>query len=71
MFILIQQELAGWSVTAPVYKGDFLEGVIGIDVTIDKLITNILSIKLPYTSSAMLVDSTGNILAMDASLNPF
>ena len=63
---------AGWMISAiaPVYKGDFLEGVIGIDVTIDKLITNILSIKLPYTSSAMLVDSTGNILAMDASLEP-
>lgn len=39
-------------------------------MTIDKLITNILSIKLPYTSSAMLVDGAGNILAMDASLEP-
>ncbi len=63
---------AGWMISAiaPVYKGDFLEGVVGIDVTIDKLITNILSIKLPYTSSAMLVDKSGNILAMDSALEP-
>ncbi len=63
---------AGWMISAiaPVYQGDFLEGVVGIDVTIDKLITNILSIKLPYTSSAMLIDNKGNILAMDAALEP-
>ena len=63
---------AGWMISAiaPVYKGEFLEGVVGIDVTIDNLITNILSIKLPYTSSAMLVDKAGNILAMDSALEP-
>jgi len=62
----------GWMISAiaPVYKNDFLEGVVGIDVTIDKLITNILSIQLPYKSSAMLVDKNGNILAMDALLEP-
>ena len=62
----------GWMVSAlaPVYKGNFLEGVVGIDVTIDKLITNMLSIKLPYKSSAMLVDENSNILAMSASLEP-
>lgn len=62
----------GWMISAiaPVYKKNFLEGVVGIDVTIDKLITNMLSIKLPYKSSAMLVDQNGNILAMDASLEP-
>lgn len=63
---------AGWMISAiaPVYKGDFLEGVVGIDVTIDNLINNILSIKLPYKSSAMLVDKTGNILAMNTELEP-
>ena len=60
----------GWMISAiaPVYKEEFLEGVVGIDVTIDKLITNMLSIKLPYESSAMLVDESGNILAMNSSL---
>lgn len=60
----------GWmmSAVAPVYKGQFLEGVIGLDVTVDKLIKNILSIKLPYSSSAMLVDEDGHILAMSSML---
>jgi len=44
--------------------------VVGIDVTLDKLINNILSIKLPYASSAMLADKEGNILAMDSALEP-
>lgn len=63
---------AGWMISAiaPVYKGDFLEGVVGIDVTIDNLINNILSIKLPYKSSAMLVDKAGQILAMNTELEP-
>jgi len=60
----------GWmmSAIAPVYKKDFLEGVIGLDVTIDKLIKNILSINLPYSSSSMLVDEDGHILAMNSML---
>lgn len=60
----------GWmiSVIAPVHKGTFLEGVVGIDVTIENLINNILSIKLPYKSSSMLVDKDGNILAMSKDL---
>lgn len=62
----------GWmiSAVAPVYKKDFLEGVVGIDVTIENLISNMLSIKLPYKSSAMIVDEKGNILAMDSSFEP-
>ncbi|WP_263832591.1 ATP-binding response regulator [Sulfurospirillum oryzae] len=60
----------GWMISAiaPVYKGDFLEGVVGIDVTIDQLINNILSIKLPYTSMAMLVNEEGQILGMNEAL---
>ncbi|MDD2382746.1 MAG: ATP-binding protein [Sulfurospirillaceae bacterium] len=60
----------GWMISAiaPVYKGDFLEGVVGVDVTIDKLIHTILSIKLPYVSMALMVDKKGNILAMNGDL---
>ena len=60
----------GWMISAiaPVYKGDFLEGVVGIDVTIDQLIKNILSIQLPYLSMAMLVDEKGHILGMSEAL---
>lgn len=62
----------GWMISAiaPVYKGDFLEGVVGIDVTIENLINNMLSIKLPYKSSSMLLDKDGNILAMSEDLEP-
>ncbi|QIR76945.1 sensor histidine kinase [Sulfurospirillum diekertiae] len=63
----------GWMISAiaPVYKEDFLEGVVGIDVTIDQLISNILSLKLPYTSMTMLVDENGNILGMNEALKPY
>lgn len=62
----------GWMISAiaPVYRGDFLEGVVGIDVTIEKLINNMLSIQLPYKSSSMLLDQDGNILAMSEDLEP-
>lgn len=61
---------AGWMISAiaPVYKGDFLEGVVGIDVTIDQLIRNILSLQLPYRSMSMLVDEHGHILGMSEAL---
>ena len=64
---------AGWMISAiaPVYKGDFLEGVVGIDVTIDQLIHNILSLQLPYRSMSMLVDEHGNILGMSEALEKY
>jgi C4-dicarboxylate-specific signal transduction histidine kinase len=62
----------GWMISAiaPVYQKDFLEGVVGIDVTLEKILLNILSIKLPYTSFALLVDKNGNIIAMNQQLEP-
>ncbi|WP_051906636.1 MULTISPECIES: ATP-binding protein [unclassified Sulfurospirillum] len=61
---------AGWMISAiaPVYKDDFLEGVVGIDVTIEHLIKTMLSLQLPYRSMSMLVDEHGNILAMSEAL---
>jgi hypothetical protein len=62
----------GWMISAiaPVYQKDFLEGVVGIDVTLEKILLNILSIKLPYTSFALLVVKDGNIIAMNQQLEP-
>ncbi len=62
----------GWMISAiaPVYQKDFLEGVVGIDITLEKILLNILSIKLPYTSFALLVDKEGNIIAMNQQLEP-
>lgn len=62
----------GWMISAiaPVYHKEFLEGVIGIDITLEKILNNILSIKLPYTTYSLLVDKSGNILAMSHGLEP-
>jgi len=56
----------GWmmSCISPVYKGDFLEGVAGIDITIDNMLKTILSIKLPWNAEGFLVDRSGIIMAM-------
>ena len=49
-------------------KNGFLEGVAGIDVTIDNLIKNILDLQLPWNAGAFLVDKNGVILAMPSSI---
>ncbi len=56
----------GWmmSCIAPIYNHDFLEGVSGIDVTIDKFVKNILKLDLPWQATAFLVSQQGTILAM-------
>lgn len=56
----------GWmaSVIVPIYRGDFLEGVSGLDVTVDAFVQNVLSLKMPWRSASLLVDDKGMILAM-------
>ncbi|EJF06127.1 signal transduction histidine kinase [Thiovulum sp. ES] len=56
----------GWLISCivPIYNGDFLEGVTGLDVTIDKFVSNILNLKLPWNGSAFLISENGMILAM-------
>ncbi|QDF28288.1 sensor histidine kinase [Halarcobacter anaerophilus] len=56
----------GWmlSCIVPIYKGDFLEGVTGLDITIDSIVNNLLSRKLPYNANLFMVDDKGMILAM-------
>ncbi|ABB44243.1 Cache sensor signal transduction histidine kinase [Sulfurimonas denitrificans DSM 1251] len=56
----------GWmiSIIAPIYNGNFLEGVSGLDVTIDSLIKNVLSLDIPWSGSAFLIDKDGTIIAM-------
>ena len=61
----------GWLVSCivPVYSGDFLEGVTGIDITVRNIVKNILNIKLDSGSdnhfSTFMTDSSGVILAMN------
>ncbi len=58
----------GWmaSAIAPVYRTgtDRLEGVVGLDVRVSEIIRQVLSLNLPWGSYALLVDSTGTIMAM-------
>ncbi len=59
----------GWmaSAIAPVYTGnDFLEGVVGIDVTVKTFTQSILNMNVPYHGYAMLVGEDGTILALPA-----
>ena len=60
----------GWmaSCVAPVYRGKVLEGVTGIDITIDAIIKNLLDLKLPWGGAAFLVDDDGVIIAMPEAI---
>ncbi len=60
----------GWmmSCVAPVYTGDFLQGVVGIDITITKFTDNILNLDLPWGAQAFLADGEGMIMAMPAGV---
>jgi len=56
----------GWmiSAVAPVYRGDFLEGVVGVDITLSTLVAQVLDLELPWDGYGMLIDRSGTILAM-------
>lgn len=57
---------SGWMVSsiAPVYSEKRLEGVVGIDMTLDTVVSRILSLNLPWQGYAMLVGRDGTILAL-------
>lgn len=63
----------GWMVSCivPIYKENFLEGVTGIDVTIEKIVKNILGLKLPWEAHAFLLDKDGMILAMPEKVEEY
>ncbi|WP_321314436.1 ATP-binding protein [Halarcobacter sp.] len=56
----------GWmlSCIVPIYNGDFLEGVTGLDITIDSFIKNILNTKLVYNAKFFMLSKDGMIIAM-------
>lgn len=56
----------GWitSCIAPVYNGDFLEGVVGINITMDTIANEILEMDVPWDGYGILVGSDGDILAL-------
>ena len=56
----------GWmvSVIVPIYHDDFLEGVSGLDVTVDSFVRNILGLQFPWGAGTFMVEKNGKILAM-------
>ncbi|WP_256206981.1 ATP-binding protein [Pseudomonas sp. P97.38] len=56
----------GWmmSAIAPVYKGTFLEGVAGIDVTVDGILKRIAQLKMPWDGYLMLVNNKLDVMAV-------
>jgi len=56
----------GWmaSCIAPVYRGDVLEGVVGVDITVATLVSRVLALSIPWDGYGVLVGRTGTILAM-------
>jgi len=56
----------GWMVSsiAPVYNEAFLEGVVGIDVTVSNIINQILQLEIPYSGYGIMVGNDGTILAL-------
>lgn len=56
----------GWmmSALAPVYRGDFLEGVVGLDVTVDSMLKEIVALTIPWNGYAMLASEQLNIMAL-------
>lgn len=60
----------GWMISAiaPVYKDEILEGVVGIDVTVDKIIEIFLNQKIPYNGESFLIDKDLRIIAMNRKI---
>lgn len=57
---------SGWmiSVLAPVYSNDLLEGVLGIDVTLDTIVKVLFDEKWVESNKVFLLDSQQTLLAM-------
>jgi PAS domain S-box-containing protein len=56
----------GWmmSAIAPVYRGDFLEGVVGVDVTVGGILEQIGTLRVPWNGYAVLVSRDLSIMAL-------
>jgi len=63
----------GWMLSNifPIYNEEKLEGVSGLDVTIDSLLKHVLALDIPWSASAFMVDKDGVILAMPKKVENF
>jgi len=49
---------------APVYEGEMLEGIVGIDITIENFVNQIINLAVPWKGFGVLIDNNGTILSM-------
>ncbi|MDC7716452.1 sensor histidine kinase [Vogesella sp. DC21W] len=56
----------GWMVSsiAPVWQGDTLQAVVGIDITLKTVVDELLALDLPWGAYVMLIGRDGTILAL-------
>jgi signal transduction histidine kinase len=56
----------GWlvSAVAPVHRGDFLEAVVGADVTVDRIVADVLGRQIPWQGFLILIGKSGTLLAL-------
>jgi signal transduction histidine kinase len=56
----------GWLVSAiaPAYRGEFLEAVVGADVTIDRIVEDVLGQHVPWQGFLLLIGKSGTLLAL-------
>lgn len=56
----------GWmtSAIAPVYNGNKLEGVVGVDVTIKSMAAEVINMKIPWQGFGMLMSGDGKIMGL-------
>jgi len=55
------------SAIAPVFRGDFLEGVAGLDITVGNLLEHIAHLDVPWDGYAMIVSAQMNIMALPSA----
>ena len=60
----------GWmlSCIVPIYNGEFLEGVTGIDITIENIIKHIIDKELPFDAKMLIVNGNDKKLASSNNL---
>lgn len=51
------------SAISPVYNNNFLEGVVGIDITLDTIANQVLTMEIPWQGYGLLIDKNGGILS--------
>ena len=56
----------GWLVSAiaPAYRADVLEAVVGADVTVDRIVDDVLDQDIPWQGFLLLIGKSGTLLAL-------